>query len=103
LSPIAGSLIRLHTSYFSGHDFLARRGDPLYSLDDYVQGGITTLLGIGPNLRVEAGFVVQDNEGKTNYTFQVYVSWGTAFDIGFLKPSVRPRTVENLSSPDRRL
>ena len=103
LSPIAGSLIRLHTSYFSGHDFLARRGDPLYSLDDYLQGGITALLGIGPNLRIEAGFVVQDSEGKTNYTFQVYVSWGTAFDIGFLKPSVRPRTVENMSHPERRL
>lgn len=103
LSPMAGSLIRFYTSYFSGYDFLAHRGDPLYSLDDYVQGGFTILFGIGPNLRVEAGFVVQDNEGEANYTFQVNMSWGTAFDLGFLKPRARQRTAENMSHPERRL
>jgi hypothetical protein len=103
LSPLAGTLIRLYTGYFVGSDFLARRGDPLYGLDDYVQGGITILFGMGPDLKGEAGFVVQDTDGKINYTFQVNVSWGNAFDIGFLKPRARPPTAAHMSRRARQL
>ncbi|MDH3601689.1 MAG: hypothetical protein OEU26_18930 [Candidatus Tectomicrobia bacterium] len=98
LSPIDWTWVRLHIGYFNGNDFLARRGDPLYGLDDYVQGGITALVGMGSDLRIEAGFVIQDNDGNTNYTFQVNVSWGNAFNFDFLKPRVRQQTADTMSN-----
>jgi hypothetical protein len=81
--------IRVHGGYFEGDDFFARRGDPLYSLDEYAQAGVTSLFSIGEDLRLETGIVYQVNDADSNYTFMINLSLGQAFEVGFLKPRGR--------------
>jgi hypothetical protein len=84
--PREGLLLRFHASWFEGDDFLGRRGDPIYSQDQYQQIGVGVHFNPIANFYTEAGFVIQHIEGETNYSFQVHASWGEAFGVGFLKP-----------------
>jgi hypothetical protein len=84
--PREGLLLRFHASWFEGDDFVGRRGDPIYAQDQYQQIGVGALFSPIANLYTEAGLVIQRIESETNYSFQVHVSWGEAFEIGFLKP-----------------
>lgn len=79
LRPSEGTLVRIDASYFNGSDYLARRGDPLYTLEDYAQLGATGIWSLGENGRIEAGAVWQGTEDHSNYTAQVNLIWGTAF------------------------
>ena len=79
LRPSDGTLVRIDASYFNGSDYLARRGDPLYTLEDYAQLGATGIWSLGENGRIEAGAVWQGTEDHSNYTAQVNLIWGTAF------------------------
>jgi hypothetical protein len=84
--PREDLLLRFHASWFEGDKFIGRRGDPIYSQDQYQQIGVGALFNPIPNLYTEAGFVIQRIESETNYSFQVHISWGEVFEMGWLKP-----------------
>ncbi|NQZ99289.1 MAG: hypothetical protein HRU01_22505 [Myxococcales bacterium] len=77
--------LRVHGSYFDGTAFVARRGDPLYSLDDYAQLGMTLLFDLPADLRLEGGVVLQLGEGQFNGSFLINLVFGRAFPIPVMK------------------
>ena len=79
-------LYRFDARYFSGEDFLPRRGDPLYTLDDYGQLGATGVWSVGDNVQLEVGAVAQFTDDQLNYTAQINLVWGTAFIANYLNP-----------------
>jgi hypothetical protein len=80
--PAPATLIRVYAAYFAGDDFLARRGDPLYSLDDYAQLGVDAVFRVaGDDLRIEVGAVAQHVDGELNYSFKITFVWGHAFRL----------------------
>lgn len=74
---------RVHASYFSGDDLPLDRGDPLYTLDEYIQLGGTLLFRPLAGLAVETGIVGQWTEGKLNFGYQVNFVWGEQFATPF--------------------
>ena len=78
--------LHLRLSWFEGDDFIARRGDPLYSLEQYGQIGATHIWKVGENLNLEVGGVVQQTDDVTNWSASVNLTFGTAFIADFLKP-----------------
>lgn len=79
LAPSETSKVRLHASYFGGSDYYSRRGDPLYNFDDYAQLGAAGLWRVGENVNLEVGGVAQQNDGTTNWTALINLTFGTAF------------------------
>ena len=69
-----------------GDQLVARRGDPLYGLDDYSQLGATAVFELGGGLAIETGAVGQLTDDELNYTYMVNFTWGRAFALSFLKP-----------------
>jgi len=74
-------LLRGFVSHFEGDDYAGARGDPLYSLDDYSQAGVTALLSLHEGLRVEGTAVLQHSEEEVNYTFAINLVWGRSFTL----------------------
>ena len=95
IHPTSNIFLRFHGSYFDGDEFLARRGDPLYGLDEYGQLGAVSVFSLPAGLCIETGIVGQYNNDNdddlTNYTFQINLTWGEAFVPSFL----RPRTLDD--------
>ena len=81
--PLRNILLRLNGSYFKGDKFLARRGDPLYSLNKYAQVGVSLMSSLPSGLLLEAGLVLQYTRDRFNYTYFVNVIWGKGFFIDF--------------------
>lgn len=79
--PHEQATLRAFASHFEGDDYAGARGDPLYSLDDYSQAGLTALLYLHEGLRVEGTAVLQHNENELNYTFAINLVWGRSFNI----------------------
>lgn len=90
--PLAPLLLRLNGQYFRGDDFLARRGDPLYSFEDYGQIGLNSVWTLPAGLRIEAGLSGLFNDGQFNHVYQVAFTWGYAFGFDFINP--RPPLAE---------
>ena len=78
--------LRLNGSWFYGDEFLSRFGDPLYSLPDYNQIGVTALFELPSGLSFEIAFSAQTTDGDLNYTYHVNFSWGAGFGLSFLQP-----------------
>ena len=82
LHPAPTTLVRVYTAYFGGDGFLARRGDPLYSVDEYAQIGVDAVFRVaGDDLRIEVGAVAQQLDGGLNYSFKVTFVWGHGFRL----------------------
>jgi hypothetical protein len=81
LDPSPWTTLRLFGSVFRGDSLIARRGDPLYSLDRYDQLGISAWLQLEANFRIELGYVYQWTGTSQNYTFQAYLLWGDGFRL----------------------
>ena len=76
----------LRASYFEGDDIINRRGDPLYSLEEYGQLGATHVWKIGDSVNLEVGGVTQFTEEEVNWSASINLTFGTAFIGDFLKP-----------------
>lgn len=86
LAPSETSKVRLHAAYFNGSDYFSRRGDPLYNFDDYAQLGASGLWRVGENVNLEVGAVAQQNDGTTNWTALINLTFGTAFTFDGIRP-----------------
>lgn len=86
LAPSDTSKVRLHASYFDGSDYFSRRGDPLYNFEDYAQLGAAGLWRVGENVNLEVGAVAQQNDGTTNWTALINLTFGTAFTFDNVRP-----------------
>ncbi|MCI4643812.1 MAG: hypothetical protein MRY64_03400 [Hyphomonadaceae bacterium] len=73
------TFVRIKASQFEGDGLIARRGDLLYTQDDYTQIGATGIWQLGSGLRIEAGGGVQDANGSNNWTAKVNLTWGGSF------------------------
>ncbi len=89
LVPIPELLVRLHASYFRGDDIIPRRGDPLYSLDEYSQLGIHTVWTFAAGVRVEGGLVGQVGDGELVSTYFLNFVWGRNFHVFTYDPTRR--------------
>lgn len=85
LAPNEATTVRLHASYFEGSDFINRRGDPLYSFEDYAQLGASAVWSLAENLQIEAGGVAQQAGDELNWSAMISLSWGATFDLGGIR------------------
>ena len=81
LHPRRNVLLRIFGSWYSGDEFAARLGDPLYALDDYGQLALAALFDVANDLRIEIGIAAQWTDDRLNYTFVVTFAWGRAFRL----------------------
>jgi hypothetical protein len=79
--PRDNVLMRLFGAYFAGNQLRARRGDPLYSADQYVQVGASVVLCLVGGLRAEIGLTGQWIDGTFANTYQLHFFWGDAFRL----------------------
>jgi hypothetical protein len=86
LRPSERTRVRLAASYFDGNEYFSQRGDPLYNFDDYAQLGAAGLWRVGDNINIEAGAVAQQNDGQTNWTALINLTFGTAFTFEGVRP-----------------
>ncbi len=78
--------VRLYGGWFRGNDLRARRGDQLYRLERYAQAGIELLATLPFGLRIEPGVTAQITDGRLNYTYRVFMSFGRGFPLRALRP-----------------
>lgn len=90
--------LRLFAKHFSGSDFHARRGDPLYQFDNYSQAGANVVCWWDSQLQLEAGFVGQIVDGTFMHTYQIHLAWGGRFRLGHL-PNQRTYSTTPLVIP----
>ncbi len=79
--PEKDMIVSIFGSYFNGNELVAGAGDPLYSVDEYVQIGSNFLFNLTAGLKFEISGVAQFVNGTFVHTEQMYFSWGKGFTI----------------------
>lgn len=70
---------RVFASYFFGDELPLDRGDPLYTLDKYIQLGGSLQFHPVQGLAIETGILGQWTDSELNFTYQVNFVWGEVF------------------------